>query len=65
MPKLRTSPYSVLCHRHTNRGAPKRELDRIQGADNIVFRWYPPGGGKDTTYLIIWAPCEPKPGWQG
>lgn len=41
----------------------ERELDNLEGA-GIVHRWMPPCGG-DGTYLIIWAPCEPEPGWWG
>jgi hypothetical protein len=49
---------------HTaDREALERELGRLQ-RDNRIFRWMPPCGG-DGTYLIIWAPYEPEPGWWG
>jgi len=47
-----------------SREALERELDRPQRA-NVIYRWFPPGGGNDTTYLIIWAPYVPEPGWWG
>jgi len=47
----------------SSREALERELDRLQRTD-IVYCWFPPGGD-DGTYLIIWAPYELEPGWQG
>jgi len=47
----------------SSREALERELDRLLDVD-VIYRWMPPCGG-DGTYLIIWSPCEPEPGWWG
>jgi hypothetical protein len=58
-----TEEQAFTMTRTSSREALERELDRLKN-ERVIHRWMPPCGG-DGTYLIIWAPYEPEPGWWG